>query len=250
MTNSRPYALSIAGFDPSGGAGILADIKTFENIGVYGFGVCSALTYQNDEEFIHVDWIDLDKIKEQILVLFKRFKIDFIKIGLIENFSVLLQLVKWIRSKNPEVKIIWDPILKASAGFEFHSVKNYDILIEILKNINLLTPNIPEMKLLYSFDEAEKNALEISRFCKVYLKGGHTQNKIVTDILFLKNEQLKFDSKKFNNHEKHGSGCVLSAAILANLAKGKSIEVACKLAKKYTEHFLLSNTTLLGYHNN
>jgi len=62
MTNSKPYVLSIAGFDPSGGAGILADIKTFENIGVYGFGVCSALTYQNDTEFIHVDWIDLDLI--------------------------------------------------------------------------------------------------------------------------------------------------------------------------------------------
>ena len=74
MINSRPYVLSIAGFDPSGGAGILADIKTFENIGVYGFGVCSALTYQNDTEFIHVDWIDSDKIKEQILVLFKKFK--------------------------------------------------------------------------------------------------------------------------------------------------------------------------------
>ena len=108
MTKPRPYVLSIAGFDPSGGAGILADIKTFENNGVYGFGVCSALTYQNDKEFIHVDWIDPDKIKQQILVLFKKFRIDFIKIGLIENFSVLLQLVKWIRSKNPEVIIIWE----------------------------------------------------------------------------------------------------------------------------------------------
>ena len=250
MTNSRPYVLSIAGFDPSGGAGILADIKTFENIGVYGFGVCSALTYQNDTEFIHVDWIDSDKIKEQILVLFKKFKIDFIKIGLIENFSVLLQLVKWIRSKNPEVKIIWDPILKASAGFEFHAVKKHDTLIEIFKNIDLLTPNIPEMKLLYSFDDAEKNALEISKYCKVYLKGGHTQNKIVTDILFTENKQIKFDSKKFNHNEKHGSGCVLSSSILANLATGKSIDDACNLAKKYTERFLLSNSTLLGYHNN
>jgi len=228
--------LSIAGFDPSGGAGILADIKTFENNSVYGFGVCTALTYQNDKEFI--------------LVLFKRFKIDFIKIGLIENFTVLLALIKWIRSKNTDVRIIWDPILKATAGFEFHAVKDQDILIEILKNIDLLSPNIPEMKLLYSFDDATKNALEISQYCLVYLKGGHTQNKIVTDILFLENEQIKFDSKKYKNNEKHGSGCVLSAAILANLATGKNIEDACNLAKKYTECFLLSNTTLLGYHKN
>jgi len=167
---------------------------------------------------------------------------------LIENFPVLFQLIKWIKSKNPEVKIIWDPILKASAGFEFHSVNDHNILKNILKNIELVTPNIPEMKQLLSSDDAEKNALEISRYCKVYLKGGHTQNKIVTDILFSENKQIKFDSKKFKNKEKHGSGCVLSAAILAHLAKKKSIEDSCMLAKKYTETFLSSNETLLGYH--
>ena len=120
----RPYVLSIAGFDPSGGAGVLADVKTFEANKVYGFGVMSALTFQNDSEFEKVEWIPLEKIMEQISVLQKRFQFEYIKIGLIENLEVLNQLILNLKSNISNPKIIWDPILKATAGFDFHNEIN------------------------------------------------------------------------------------------------------------------------------
>jgi len=113
-------ALSIAGFDPSAGAGVLADIKTFEANGVYGFGVVTALTYQNDIEFDKVEWMDVEKIEEQVAVLLRRFKMRHVKIGLIENIEVLDRLVQFLKTSISDPVIIYDPIIKASAGFTFH----------------------------------------------------------------------------------------------------------------------------------
>src|ERR1035437_5718713 len=95
---NRPFVLSIAGFDPSAGAGVLADVKTFEACGAYGMGVVSALTYQNDVSFEKVEWLELSQIIEQIKVLQKRFQFDFIKIGLIENLEVLNGLISYLKS--------------------------------------------------------------------------------------------------------------------------------------------------------
>ena len=120
MSTKKPYVLSIAGFDPSAGAGVLADIKTFESNGVYGFGVASALTWQNDIEFEKVEWIDYYKIIQQISVLLRRFDIQYVKIGLIESLHVLNELTRFLKERIKNPVIIYDPILKASAGFVFH----------------------------------------------------------------------------------------------------------------------------------
>ncbi len=248
MNKQRPFALSIAGFDPSGGAGVLADVKTFENNGVYGFGVCSALTIQNDREFHDIDWIHINTILEQIKILQKQFNIAYFKIGLIENFFILHQLIQWIRSVQPDAVILWDPILKASAGFEFHKNNEQKTVKKILKNITLITPNIPEVIQLSGLSIANAGAAKLSKYCHVYLKGGHGNEKDVTDILYSGGKEFSFVSKKIKNGEKHGSGCVLSAAILSNLAKGNNLEKSCKMAKKYIHQFLSSNETLLGYH--
>ena len=93
MSTSRPYALSIAGFDPSGGAGLLADCKTLEANGVYGLGVCTALTIQNDVTFERVSWVAPADIRDQIRLLLARFPIDSVKIGLFENLPQLLELI-------------------------------------------------------------------------------------------------------------------------------------------------------------
>src|SRR5580704_12896311 len=128
MLKPRSYVLSISGFDPSGGAGMLADIKTFESNKVYGLGVISANTLQNDEEFTKVDWIPVDKIIEQIDILKKRFEFEYVKIGLIESLEVLNTIISYLTSHVSHPKIIWDPILKASAGFEFHKEVNKTLL--------------------------------------------------------------------------------------------------------------------------
>ncbi len=249
MSPVRKYVLSIAGFDPSGGAGVLADIKTFESSKVYGLGVISANTFQNDEEFKSVDWIAADKIIEQIDILKKRFEFEYIKIGLIENLDALDIIISHLKSKSPNLKIIWDSILKASAGFEFHKEVNKTLLEKICKELYLITPNILEAMQLGKHAEAMENAKHLSQFCNVFLKGGHAEKKVGYDTLYLKEgKQFSFRPKIKDVFPKHGSGCVLSSAITANLAKGENLHRACLKAKQYTEKVLNSNKTLLGFH--
>lgn len=249
MSDSKPTVLSIAGFDPSAGAGVLADVKTFEACGVYGMGVVSAITYQNDLDFDNVEWLSISQIIGQMEVLQKRFAFDYIKIGLIENLEVLNQLISYLKSSNTESKIIYDPILKASAGFEFYKNQDQKLLEDICSRLYLITPNIPEALELGTHIEAEKNAKYLSKFCNVYLKGGHHIEKKGVDLLFTTEEkEVIFPTTADNVSPKHGSGCVLSSAITANLAKGLPLEQACWEAKKYITAFLESNDTLLGYH--
>jgi hydroxymethylpyrimidine/phosphomethylpyrimidine kinase len=249
MGKIRPLVLSIAGLDPSGGAGLLADVKTFEANKVYGFGIASANTFQNDIEFEKVEWIKPEIIIEQFEILQRRFKIDFVKVGLIENFEILFGLVAALKRKNAETKIIWDPILKASAGLEFHKRPDQKLLENICKEIHLITPNVPESKKLGSSEDPAENARTLSKFCNVFLKGGHDEKNKGRDFLFIKEgKEFSFKPKTKEKVEKHGSGCVLSSAITANLAKGFKIHPACLRAKDYTTGFLLSNKSLLGYH--
>ncbi|MBS1647166.1 MAG: hydroxymethylpyrimidine/phosphomethylpyrimidine kinase [Bacteroidetes bacterium] len=252
MHKNRKYVLSIGGFDPSGGAGVLADIKTFESHKLCGLAAITANTFQNDIEFTQVDWISVEKITAQIQLLSKRFDFDFVKIGLIQSMQALDTLVTLLVSKNPNVKIIWDPIIKASAGFEFHTRAEPTMLEPIFSKIYLLTPNIPEAIWLGHSSDAHENAKKITSFCQVYLKGGHAlkEDKKNTgkDFLFIKEKMLTFRPKAKTVFQKHGSGCVLASAITAQLAKGENIQRACLKAKQYTETFLNSNKTLLGYH--
>jgi len=253
MNIVRPYVLSIAGFDPSAGAGVLADIKTFENNETYGLGAISALTYQNDIAFEKVEWMSLSQIIKQIGVLQKRFYFEYIKIGLVQNLELLYQLIIRIKTnRQPEIanlKFIWDPILKASAGFEFHNHINKELLEDICKQLYLITPNVPEALQLGGYNNAEQNAAYLGKFCNVYLKGGHSEAAIGKDTLFTRDgNQFVFNNEADSISPKHGSGCVLSSAITANLAKGMNLENACLEAKKYVSTFLASNCSLLGYH--
>lgn len=247
MRAERKYVLSIAGFDPCGGAGLLADVKTFESNKVYGLGVMTANTFQNDNEFRSIDWISLDKILAQVDLLRTRFPFEYIKIGLIESLEVLKNIVEYCQGF--AAKIIWDPIIKSSTGWEFHAKTDASVLESILSKIFLVTPNVAEAKFLSGNENADAGAQELSKFCHVYLKGGHSEEKRGCDSLFLKEgKKFTFKPKSKNASEKHGSGCVLSSAITANLAKGEKLHRACLLGKEYTEKFLSSNATLIGYH--
>lgn len=237
MPDERPYCLSIAGFDPSAGAGVLADIKTFEQHKVYGLGVTSALTYQNDSSFDGVRWCPENEIMSQIIPL-QKYNIKAIKIGLIENISVLELLLDQLKIIFPLAFIIWDPILKASAGFEFHN--NSQIPTEILSNIDLITPNLDEFNQL-----GFQNGLPD---CAVLLKGGHAETNKGTDVLYFQNKQFTIEGNTLPHTEKHGTGCVLSSAICANIALGNELPDACKNAKAYIEKIISSNNSKLGYH--
>lgn len=247
MNSVRPHVLSIAGFDPSGGAGILADIKTFEACKTIGFGVCTAITFQNDVEFDGLNWIGLEDIKKQIAVVYRKFSIDWVKIGLIQNLDVLNEIVLLLKNLNPKVTIVWDPIIKASAGFTFHSEIHQPKLAAVLENIFLVTPNLEEIAKLSAVDDKNLAAKKLSGSCHVLLKGGHSSDEKALDQLYEKNEITSFDGEMLEGN-KHGTGCVLSAVILSQLSKGKNLKEACRAGKIYIKEFILSNKGMLGYH--
>ncbi len=247
----RPYALTIAGFDPSAGAGVLADVKTLEASGVYGLAACTAITVQNDVSFERVNWVPLTSIQDQILLLLVRFPVQVVKISLIENLPTLLDLIRWLKAYNPALQIVWDPVLRATAGYQFHTRPDYGLLQAICRELTLLTPNQPEaLGLLPSAATADEAAATLASWCPVLLKGGHAQGVRATDVLLAEGRRYEFSGPRLRHGAKHGSGCVLSAAVLARLALGDDLPTACQAGKAYTATFLGSNDSLLGYHSN
>jgi hydroxymethylpyrimidine/phosphomethylpyrimidine kinase len=247
-TPSRPYALTIAGFDPSAGAGVLADVKTMEANGVYGLAACTALTVQNDVAFERVNWVPLAEVQDQIRVLLARFPVGFVKIGLVESLSLLLELIHWLKAQNPRVQLIWDPVLRATAGYEFHPQPDRALLQAICAELALITPNRPEALRLWPATSALAAAGALSAYCPVLLKGGHDEGTLATDLLLARGARHEFTAPRLLHGEKHGSGCVLSAGVLAQLAKGEDLVDACRMGKAHTSRYLASSDTLLGYH--
>lgn len=242
----RPYVLSIAGFDPSAGAGVLADVKTIEAAGCYGLGVVSALTVQNDISFDSVEWVRLEMIEAQVTTLLRRFPVRFVKIGLVENSLVLKQLVALLKQLVPDVTIVFDPVLKASAGFDFHSGSAWGT--DVFDGIFCITPNIPEAELLFGVEGLNERLEEASERVNIYLKGGHSDLQTVTDLLYTADHTYAFANDRIANGAKHGSGCVLSSMLTAQLAAGYTLPDAAERANAYMQHYLASTETLLGYH--
>jgi len=242
----RPIALSIAGFDPSGGAGVLADVKTFEQHQVLGLGINTANTIQSHGRFENVYWEKAERIEEQLKLMIAEYEISFVKIGLIENLEVLEMILNQLKNGKQKVKIIWDPILKASSGFDFK--KDLSALNSILKSIFLVTPNWQETIVLSGKKDGYEGAKALSSHCSVFFKGGHNQGELGKDYLYTAGKIYPYNSKAQRASEKHGSGCVLSASITANLAKGYPFQKACLRAKNYVTRYLESSPSLVGYH--
>lgn len=249
MPTNRPFVLSIAGFDPSAGAGVLADIKTFEQHQVYGFAINTANTIQTENEFVNIQWTALDFVLHSIETLFNSYEIQAVKIGIIPSLNYLKEIIFAIKKLSPKTKIVWDTVLKSTTEFDFLTIDNQNDLIVILKELELITPNYNEiLKLDFKEKSAEIITEKLSRYCPILLKGGHNPNEIGTDYLHSQQHFFRLSPKNTAVYPKHGSGCVLSAAITANLALGQDLLLACKNAKIYTENFLLSTPKLLGNH--
>ena len=248
MQAERPFIMSIAGYDPSGGAGLLADIKTFEQLKVQGLGVCNAMTLQTESQCLSLNWQPLDEILSSMDILMKKYHIEAIKIGVVKDAQFLTQIVEKIKSINLEAKIVWDPVLKSTSEFSFFDLNTIFELENVLQQIDLITPNYNEYKVLQEFNlfKNTKNS------CSVLIKGGHREDKLGTDILLENGKEISIHPIDETSvyYPKHGSGCVLSSAIASYLALGKNVEEACRNGKLYIEKFLTSNSTLLGFHSN
>ncbi len=255
MQTERPYVLTIAGLDPCSGAGLTADIKTFEQLKVYGLAVCTGLTLQTEDEFLRVTWREIEEVKNEIELLLKKYPVKAIKFGIVPSFEFLHDLITEIKNKFPEIKIVIDPIWKSSTGFVLN--ESGIILNEtFLNKITLITPNVPELEFMSNGKDTSEFIRNFVQHSNLLVKGGHNKENVGVDILHQKNstEILAPSPSEKAGHEaelytKHGSGCVLSAAITANLALGQSLKESCSLAKIYIENFLSSNNSLLGYHH-
>ncbi|MFO7940513.1 MAG: hydroxymethylpyrimidine/phosphomethylpyrimidine kinase [Bacteroidales bacterium] len=243
--NTRPKVLTIAGFDPSAGAGLLADIKTMEQWQTYGMSIITANTLQTEDRFQANHWMHPEQIMEQLTLLLNHYSFAAIKVGIIQSTSLLCQLIGKIRKQQPEVPIVWDPVLSASAGFAFHKQLHRSELASVLQNITLVTPNVPEAEALFGNQPVGEAACEWG--CSILLKGGHTKGNLIVDRLFQGSEEISFPHPRIDS-EKHGTGCVLSSSIAAALAHGNPLPEACKKAQAYISQFIASSPAKLGYH--
>ncbi|MDQ6470543.1 hydroxymethylpyrimidine/phosphomethylpyrimidine kinase [Flavobacterium sp. LHD-80] len=248
MSENRPYALTIAGLDPSGGAGILADIKTFEQHKVAGFAIATANTIQTENKFYEIQWINLSFVIRSIETFFLTYKISVVKIGIVPSLHYLNRILSTIKLLSPTTQIVWDPVLKSTTKFEFLNVEDRLDLSKILSKIDLITPNYIEIEKLLPGFTKDHLWIENEISTAILLKGGHNLNEVGKDQLFLKNKIIDLFPTNKNCSEKHGSGCVLSSAIASNLALNQTIEAACQNAKTYIEKYLSSTSTLIGYH--
>lgn len=249
MPYKRPIVLSIAGFDPCGGAGVLADIKTFEQHRCLGMAINTGYTNQVEDRFLSVKWASSDDISVPLLTLMDRYPIEVVKIGIIGNLQVLAEVIQLLKQNNQAIKIIWDTVLAASDHFTFMEQVDSSQLEGILKHVYLITPNRQEAIRLGQQPDDMAAAKALSAHCHVLLKGGHREVEKGSDYLFQNQHYIKIDAGLAHDlAPKHGSGCILSSAIAANLALGHSLEEACKHAKHYIETTLNSNPHLLAYH--
>lgn len=233
----RPCVLSIAGYDPCGGAGVLADVKTFEQSGCMGLAVITGLTYQHESRIDRIDWRNTKDIIQELKVLAEKYEPKALKFGLVKDEAMLRELISEVKHLWPEVKIVLDPIFKASSGEKFHSSYSESMMNYIEFNVYVITPNAKEYN--------ELNNVEKFNLVTV-ITGKLAENKVI-DTLITPEGETQFESAR-NELEKHGSGCVFSARLTAALAQGYGISDGVELARDYVHRFRLSDVGLLGYH--
>jgi hydroxymethylpyrimidine/phosphomethylpyrimidine kinase len=248
MEYTRPIVISIAGFDPTGGAGVLADIKTIEQNNCLGFGVLTSTTIQTEIEVMGVNWLTEDEILNQLNPLLENYEVRAVKIGIVNQLSTLKAICLRIREVNPEINIVWDPVLVATSGKPFLEDVTKDDLDDVLSLIDLITPNTLEAIELGGGEDEMESARELLKMTNVLLKGGHSSIEVGTDVLLYEDKEIKIKSEVVEYHDKHGTGCILASAIASDLAKGTSLVQSCRNAKQYLETTANSNSQRLAYH--
>jgi hydroxymethylpyrimidine/phosphomethylpyrimidine kinase len=248
MARIREKVLTIAGFDPSGGAGILADIKAFEENKCLGMAIQTAFTIQNEEEVKEVFWHADTKVEAQFKVLAEKHEFSAIKIGICKSADKFLQILDWCHQFFPKAKVIWDPILSSSSGFDFLGDVDYTTIP--WDKIDWITPNWTEAKAIFKAED--ENLIEhiqnLNLSTKVLVKGGHNPKKDGRDYLISKGNIYPFKAKRQIKHPKHGSGCIFSSSLTAFVSRRFPDIKSVLKAKSYTLNCLESNASLLAYH--
>jgi len=234
-------ALTIAGSDSSGGAGIQADLKTFSALGVYGASVITALTAQNTlgVEAVHV--VPADFVRKQIEAVARDLEVGAVKIGMLATSAIIEAVAEGLKAFG-RIPVVLDPVMVAASGDALLDEDAVATLRSVLVPCaTLITPNLPEAAKLLDSGEA-KNEREMAGQAKalrrlgakaVLIKGGHAEGASAVDILVDGEGELRLEAPRIETGNTHGTGCTLSSAIAAELAKGAALRDAATTAKAY-----------------
>ena len=239
-------ALTIAGSDSSGGAGIQADIKTMLANGVYAMSAITAMTAQNTMGVRAIQESTPDFLKEQLDAVFEDIFPDAVKIGMVSSEDLITVIADRLRHDKAR-NIVLDPVMVATSGSSLMKSEAVGTMIqELFPLAAVITPNIPEAQVLSGMPIADNmgmiNAarkIYDSYGCAVLLKGGHSVSD-ANDLLFKDDKITWFEGQRIDNPNTHGTGCTLSSAIASNLAKGYSLTDSVARAKEYISHALAS----------
>ncbi len=234
--------LSIAGSDPSGGAGIQADLKTFCANDVYGMAAITALTAQNTQGVSAFVAVPPEFVKDQLKAIFEDIEVSAVKIGMLANADIIEALADSLEQYKPK-NIVFDPVMVATSGDSLISGDAIKLMKErLIPLCNVLTPNIPEAeklsrKAVLDMEVAAQGLLALGAKA-VFLKGGHLKGDMARDVLAYQQVVREYKTPRIDTQNTHGTGCTLSSAIAANLAKGDELEDACFNAKEYLTNAL------------
>lgn len=245
MTNNKKQytrVLTIAGSDSGGGAGIQADLKTIAANGCYGMSVITALTAQNTQGVSGIFPVPVDFVQQQLKAVLGDIGGDAIKIGMLFSPELITAVGTQLR-QSTTAPIVLDPVMVAQSGDKLLKQEAVAALKrELIPYVEVLTPNLPEASVLLekditTFDEMEQAAIALSELgcANVLLKGGHLQEDICNDLLYLGKEKrtVVLSGRRIPTNNNHGTGCTLASAVAAHLALGKTIEAAVAAAKEY-----------------
>lgn len=232
-------ALTIAGSDCSGGAGIQADLKTMTMNGVYAMSAITALTAQNTTGVEGIMQVNPEFLKQQLDMIFQDIRPDAVKIGMVSSSQLIEAIAERLEHYKAE-NIVVDPVMVATSGSALMENEALATLkSRLLGMATVITPNIPEAQVLTGMtiqneEDMQKAAKMLYKTygCAVLVKGGHSIND-ANDLLFANGAAKWFHGKRIDNPNTHGTGCTLSSAIAANLAKGYSLEESVQRAKTY-----------------
>jgi hydroxymethylpyrimidine/phosphomethylpyrimidine kinase len=234
--------LSIAGSDPSGGAGIQADLKAFSARGTYGMAVLTALTAQNTRGVMAIQALPPDFVRAEIDAVFADIRVDAVKIGMIANAEIAGTVADALAPYAGRIPVVLDPVMVAKGGSPLLAPDAMEAVIgRLLPLATLVTPNLPEAAALLGEPEAttrEEMAEQAGRLLRrgpkaVLVKGGHLETEDSPDVLAEASGLTWLEGKRIATRNTHGTGCTLSSAIAAELAKDASMVSAVTVAKDY-----------------
>jgi hydroxymethylpyrimidine/phosphomethylpyrimidine kinase len=238
---TTPIALTIAGSDSSGGAGIQADLKSFAALGVYGASVVTALTAQNTCGVTGIHQVPADFVTAQIDAVFSDLAVDAVKIGMVAQLATIEAIAEGLARWRPK-HVVLDPVMVATSGDPLLATDAVEALRKkLIPRAALITPNLPEAAALLDRPVAATEAeIEdqgrqlLALGCPaVLIKGGHGQGAESTDYLVTANRVIALPAPRIATQNTHGTGCSLSSAIAAGLAKGEDMETAVRNAKAW-----------------